>query len=112
MVAAAVMVEGACDQFLAGAAIAKDQDVDVLPGNATDLFEHRSHRRSPANNQVGIVHVVFGSLDKRRSSHQPSNFTRTADDIDELLIVKWFDEIVELRPASWLRSPSPTCHAP
>ena len=42
----AVLVDGAGDQFLAGAALAGDQHGDVLGGDAADGLVHLAHRRA------------------------------------------------------------------
>ena len=49
---AAVLVEGAGDQLLAGAALAEDQDVDVLRGDPADGLAHLLHDRAAADDAV------------------------------------------------------------
>ena len=42
----AVLVDGAGDEFLAGAALAGDQDRHVLGGDAADRLVHLAHGRA------------------------------------------------------------------
>ena len=47
-----VLVDGAGDQFLAGAALAEDQHVHVLRGDAADRLAHLLHGRAAADDPV------------------------------------------------------------
>ena len=53
--AAAVMVDGASDQFLARAAFPQDQHVHILRSHAADLLADGLHGRAAADQPIGLV---------------------------------------------------------
>ena len=74
LVAAAVEVDRAGDQLLARAALAQDQDVDVLRGDAADLFADRLHGRAAADETVRRVGDLLRRIDGGRDVHQLADF--------------------------------------
>ncbi len=95
MITSAVVVERTGDKLLAGAALAEDQNADILSGNAADLFEDGTHRRSAPDDQIGIVDIVLRPFHQSRRSHQAANFARLVDDVDKLFGVERFDEVIK-----------------
>ena len=80
----AVLVDGAGDQFLAGAAFAGNQHGDALAGDAADRLVDLAHGGAGADD--GAVHVgVRGGLrDDGRLAHAPGHFEGLADDPPQL----------------------------
>src|SRR5207244_13397447 len=57
----AMLIDGAGDQFLAGAALARDENRDVLGGDAANGLVHFAHGGTTADD--GTVHVrVWGAF--------------------------------------------------
>ena len=90
----AVLVDGAGDQFLAGAALAGDQHGHVLGGDAADGLVHLAHGRAGADD--GPVHVgVRGGLgDHGRLAHPPGHLQRLADHPPQLVRVERLEQVV------------------
>ncbi len=89
--AAAVLVQGAGDQFLAGAALAEDQHVDILRRDAADRLAHLLHDRAAADDPVALV--LRGQ--HRRHAHQPGGLEGPFEHLAEPLQVDRLDQIVE-----------------
>ena len=90
----AVLVDGAGDQFLAGAALAGDQHRHVLGGDAADGLVDLAHGRAGADD--GAVHVgVRGGLgDHGRLAHPPGHLQRLADHPPQLVQVERLEQVV------------------
>ena len=90
-----MLIDGQCDQFLTGAALAGDQDGNVLPSHPTDRLVHFTHSRANAND--GTFHVGIGkSLGHHgRLAHSSGHFQRRADDHLQLPEIDRFEQVVE-----------------
>ena len=90
----AVLVDGAGDQLLAGAALAGDQHRDVLSGDAADGLVDLAHGGAGADD--GAVHVGvrrrFG--DHGRLAHPPGHLQRLADHAPQLVQVERLEQVI------------------
>ncbi len=88
---AAVVVDGAGDQFLAGAALAEDEDVDVLGGDAADGLAHLLHDEAAADD------AVAGLLGRqhRRHVHEPRRLEGPLQHVREPFQVERLGQVVE-----------------
>ena len=78
---AAVLVDGAGDQFLAGAALAGDQHRHVLGGDAADGLVHLAHGRAAADHAALRVRFRRGFAPPRPDWRMaPGHVQRFADD--------------------------------
>jgi hypothetical protein len=92
--AGAVLVDGAGDQLLAGAALAGDEYRHVLGGDAADRLVDLAHGKAGADD--GPVHVgVRGGLGHHgRLPHLPGHLQRLADHAAELVRVERLAQVV------------------
>ena len=107
LAAEAVLIDGPGDQFLAGPALAGDQDGHVLAGGAADGLVDRLHGGRPAHDPVGgrvggLLLVVEEGADVR----QAALLEGAGQDAAELAEVERLEQILDTRRASWPRSPS------
>ena len=94
----AVLVDGAGDQFLAGAALAGDQHGERLVGDAADGLVRFLHPRAAADDGFARELFVRRRLrDDGRLAHQPGNFQRLADHAVQLLQIDRLEQVV-VRP--------------
>ncbi len=75
-----MLVDGASDQLLAGAALAGDQHRHVLAGDAADGLVHLAHRRAGADEGALRVQVRLGFACHRQGPHAPGYVQSFADD--------------------------------
>ena len=87
----AVVIEGAGHQFLARAAFAQDQHVDVLRRDPADGLAHLLHDRTAADDAVG---AVLGRQHGRHA-HQPGRLEGAVEDLAESLQIDRLDEVIE-----------------
>ena len=90
----AVLVDGAGDQFLAGAALAGDQHRHVLGGDAADGLVDLAHGRAGADDGAVHVRVRRGLGDHGRLAHPPGHFQRLADHPPQLVQVERLEQVV------------------
>ena len=96
--AGAVLVDGAGDQLLAGAALAGDQHGKGLVGDAADRLEDLLHRRAAAHEGLAREVVVRRRLrDDGRLAHQACHLQGLADHPAQLLHVERLEQVV-VRP--------------
>ena len=79
------------DQLLAGAALAQDQHVDVLRGDAADRLAHLLHDGAAADDAVG---ALLGRQ-QRGHAHQAGGLEGAVEDLAEPVEVDRLDEVVE-----------------
>ena len=89
-----VLVDGAGDQLLAGAALAGDQHGDVLVGDAADGLVHLAHGGASADDGAGEVGVRRGLRNHGRPAHPPAHLHRLVDHPPELLQVERLEQVV------------------
>ena len=92
--AAAVMVDGAGDQFLARAAFPQDQHVHVLRGHAADLLADGLHGRAAADQPVGLVLGTVAVFKDHGYVHQPADGERLAHYLLKLAGIQRLDQII------------------
>ena len=90
----AVLVDGAGDQLLAGAALAGDQHRHVLGGDAADGLVDLAHGRAGADDGAVHVRVRRGLGDHGRLAHPPGHFQRLADHPPQLVQVERLEQVV------------------
>ena len=88
---AAVVVQGPGHQFLAGAALAQDQHVDVLRGDPADGLAHLLHDRAAADDAVA---AVLGRQHGRHV-HQPGRLEGPVEHLAEAVEVHRLDQVIE-----------------
>ena len=92
-----MLVDGPRDQLLAGAALAGDQDGDVLGGDPADRLEDLEHGGAAADDRVAAF-LLGGRLgDDGGLAAQPRELQRLADDSSQVLGVERLDQVV-VRP--------------
>ena len=91
---AAVLVDGAGDQFLAGPALAADQDGHVLRRDPADRLVDVEHLRAAADQQVALGPLGAGVGQHDRLVHQPADLDRLVDLLPELLDVQRLVDVV------------------
>ena len=89
-----MVVNRAGDQFLAGAALAQNQDVHVLRGQPADLLADRLHRGAAPDQPVGLVLRAVAVFEDHRHVHQAADAERLAHDLLELTGVQRLEQIV------------------
>ena len=92
--AGAVLVDGAGDELLAGAALAGDQHRDVLRRDAADGLVDLAHRRGLAQDRVGRVGVGLGLGDDGRRLHPPGDLQGLIPHLPQLVRVEGLEEVV------------------
>jgi hypothetical protein len=75
----AVLVHGARDQFLAGAALADQQDVGVAGGDAADELADLLHRGAAADDAVGAPILDRFGIQPYLGAHQARHLERLVD---------------------------------
>ena len=94
LAAAAVMIEGPGDQFLARPALAENQHIDVLGSNAADLLADRLHRRPAADQPVGLVLRPVAIVQDGRHVHQPADGESLIHHLLQLPGIQRLDQVV------------------
>src|SRR5437016_5585286 len=89
--APAMLIEGAGDQLLAGAALAEKEHVDVLRRDAADPLAHLLNDLAAADDPV----YRLGQGYDRFRAHQTGRLQGPADDLAQAIEIDRFDEIVE-----------------
>ena len=89
-----VVVDGAGDELLAGAALAGDQDRDVLRGDAADGLVDLTHRRAAAEDRAIRVGIRLGLGDHRRGAHPTGDLQGLADHPPQMVQVERLEEVV------------------
>jgi hypothetical protein len=93
--AGAVLVDGAGDQLLAGATLARDQHGYVLGGDAADGLVHLAHRRAAPHDGFALDVVVRRRLrDDGRLAHQAGDLQGLADHPVQLLHVERLEQVI------------------
>ncbi len=90
--AVAVLVKGACDQLLAGAGFAADQDIDGLGSDAADLLVDVAHDAALADECI-LGGVAFAEADG--FDHDPSGGDGAGGGGEEFLHVEGLEEVLE-----------------
>ena len=94
IVALAVLVNGASNQFLAGAALAGDQRRGIRAGQLADHLEHLLHRLAAADNAQVVILRLEQRLARDNLFHVASRLECVGDDLLELGHVKRLEQIV------------------
>ena len=90
-----MLVDGAGDQLLAGAALPGDQHGKGLVGNAADGLVRFLHPRAAADDGfAGELFVRRRLRDDGRLAHQPGDFERLADHAVQLLQIDRLEQVV------------------
>ncbi len=91
-----VHVDGACDQLLAGAALALDEDGRVAVGEAADGLEDLLHRHAGADERdAGLVASDHLRADAADGILEPVHFGGTRDECPHLVEIEGLREVVE-----------------
>ena len=89
--AIAVLINGAGDQFFAGASFAADQNGDRLSGDAPDLLINLLHGAAVADDGVACG---LAAAHLHRLRHQAAAVDRFADEIEHLLHLERLEQII------------------
>ena len=91
---ATVLIEGVRDQFLAGAALAGNEDRHVLRGDAANRLVHFLHGRTDTDNGIGaIVHLVPGG-EQGGNVHEPADGQGTLDHLTQRAQLQRFEKVL------------------
>ena len=94
-----MLIDGAGDQFLAGAALAGDQHGHVLRGDPADRLVHFLHLRAAADEHVrGASAGGSAPGDDGRHVHQPARLARLGDQVAQLRQFQRLEQVF-VRPA-------------
>ena len=89
-----MLVDGAGDQLLAGAALAGDQHRDVLGGDAADGLVDLAHGRAGADDGTDDIVLRRSLHDHGRLAHRPNHVQRLAHHAPELVQVERLEQII------------------
>jgi len=90
-----VLVDGAGDQFLAGAGLTGDQHGDVLAGDAADRLVNLPHRRAPAEDCALHIRVRRSFGDDGRRAHPPADLEGVSHHSPHLREIEGLKEVIE-----------------
>src|SRR5439155_19614542 len=89
----AMVINGASDQFLAGAAFARDQGGGVGSGKLADELEDLLHFLTSANNPYIIIFRFEERLIRNYLAHVASGLQRAINNCFELRDIEGFEEL-------------------
>lgn len=90
-----MLVDGSGDEFSSGATFTDKQHIDILQGDAADLFADRLHRGSAADQPIGTGIRFRRTVDCRGGIHLSANLSRLFNGCREHVEVERFDKIVK-----------------